>query len=176
MFQTLELLSLEVVCVSYNLVHWLNLLEMTIGWLWWQSVIFFLNIINRCYHVINWYFHTQLSFMFDTIFTARIVIQLIQILCVFIFRTRNFDICDLQYHITGAAIYKKRTLQWRHNERHGVSYHRCLDCLLKHQSSASLAFMRGIHRLPVNSLQKRLVTRKMFPFDDVIMHAIWLLI
>ena len=39
----------------------------------------------------------------------------------------------------------------------------------KHQSSASLAFVRGIHRWPVNSPHKRPVTRKMFPFDDVIM-------
>ena len=39
----------------------------------------------------------------------------------------------------------------------------------KHQSSASLAFVRGIHRGPVNSPRKRPVTRKMFPFDDVIM-------
>ena len=36
----------------------------------------------------------------------------------------------------------------------------------KHQSSASLAFMRGIHRWPVNSPHKWPVTRKMFPFDD----------
>ena len=36
----------------------------------------------------------------------------------------------------------------------------------KHQSSASLAFVRGIHRGPVNSLHKRPVTQKMFPFDD----------
>ena len=41
----------------------------------------------------------------------------------------------------------------------------------KHQSSASLAFVRGIHRGPVNSPHKRPVTRKMFPFDDVIMHS-----
>ena len=40
----------------------------------------------------------------------------------------------------------------------------------KHQSSASLAFVRGIHRWPVNSPHKWPVTRKMFPFDDVIMH------
>ena len=40
----------------------------------------------------------------------------------------------------------------------------------KHQSSASLAFVRGIHRGPVNSPHKWPVTRKMFPFDDVIMH------
>ena len=41
----------------------------------------------------------------------------------------------------------------------------------KHQSSASLAFVRGIHRGPVNSPHKWPVTRKMFPFDDVIMDA-----
>ena len=40
----------------------------------------------------------------------------------------------------------------------------------KHQSSASLAFVRGIHRGPVNSPHKGPVTRKMFPFDDVIMY------
>ena len=39
----------------------------------------------------------------------------------------------------------------------------------KHQSSASLAFVRGIHRRPVNSPHKGPVTRKMVPFDDVIM-------
>ena len=40
----------------------------------------------------------------------------------------------------------------------------------KHQSSASLAFVRGIHRWPVNSPHKWPVTRKMLPFDDVIMY------
>ena len=39
----------------------------------------------------------------------------------------------------------------------------------KHQSSAPLAFVRGIHRGPVNSPHKWPVTRKMFPLDDVIM-------
>ena len=39
----------------------------------------------------------------------------------------------------------------------------------KHQSSASLVFVRGIHRWPVNSPHKGPVTRKIFPFDDVIM-------
>ena len=38
----------------------------------------------------------------------------------------------------------------------------------KHQSSASLAFVRGIHRWTVNSPLKCPVTQKMFPFDDVI--------
>ena len=39
----------------------------------------------------------------------------------------------------------------------------------KHQSSASLAFVRGIHRWPVNSPRKGPVTRKIFTFYDVIM-------
>ena len=34
---------------------------------------------------------------------------------------------------------------------------------------SSLVFVRGIHRRPVNSPHKGPVTRKMFPFDDVIM-------
>ena len=37
----------------------------------------------------------------------------------------------------------------------------------KYQRSASLAFVRGIHRWPVNSPHKRPVTQKMSLFDDV---------
>ena len=40
----------------------------------------------------------------------------------------------------------------------------------KHQSSASLAFVRGIHRSPVNSPHKGPVTRKIFPVDNVLVH------
>ena len=39
----------------------------------------------------------------------------------------------------------------------------------KHQSSTSLAFERGIHPWSVNSPHKGPATRKMVPFDDVIM-------
>ena len=74
----------------------------------------------------------------------------------------------------------KRSLLWRPNERDGVSNHQPLDCFLnrlfrrrsrKHQSSASMAFVRGIHRRLVNSPYKEPITRKMFPFDDVIMYS-----
>ena len=69
-------------------------------------------------------------------------------------------------------------LRWRHNGHDGVSNpqpHHCLHTICsggdqrKHLSSASLAFVQGIHREPVNSLHKWPVTRKMFPFDDFIM-------
>ena len=43
---------------------------------------------------------------------------------------------------------------------------------INHQSSASLAFGRGIHRRRVNPPHKGPVTRNMFPFDDIIIiHA-----
>ena len=43
----------------------------------------------------------------------------------------------------------------------------------KHQSTASLAFVRGIHRWPVNSPHKWPVTRKMFLFDDITSLLCW---
>ena len=59
-----------------------------------------------------------------------------------------------------------------------VSNHQPHDCLLNRFSrrrskkiSASLAFVRGIHQGSVNSPHKRPVTRKMFPFDDVIIYS-----
>ena len=63
----------------------------------------------------------------------------------------------------------KAPLHWRHNGRNGVSNHQivcstvfsCVDELM-HQSSVSLAFVRGIHRGPVNSPHKWLVMRRMF--------------
>ena len=75
----------------------------------------------------------------------------------------------------------ENSLRWRHNERDGVSNHQPHDCLPivysgadqnKHQSFASLAFVRGIHRWPVNSPHKWPVTREMFLFDDVIMCSV----
>ena len=41
----------------------------------------------------------------------------------------------------------------------------------KHQTSASLAIVRGIHRWLVNFLHIGPVTRKVFPFDDVIISS-----
>ena len=70
------------------------------------------------------------------------------------------------------------TLQWHHNKGHDVSNHRHFDGLLKplfrctskkNQSSASLAFVRGFQRWPMDSPHKGPVTRKIFPFDDFIM-------
>ena len=57
-------------------------------------------------------------------------------------------------------------LQWRHNERDGVSHHQPHECLLnrlskRHQSSALLAFVWGQRWQKASNAEK-------FPFDDVI--------
>ena len=44
----------------------------------------------------------------------------------------------------------------------------------EYQSSASPSFVRGIHRRPENSPRKGPATRKMFPFDDVIIFVLLL--
>ena len=85
---------------------------------------------------------------------------------------------ELENHvISGKQWTHDASLQWRHNERDGVPHQLRHDCLLnclsrrkiKHQSSALLAFVRGIHRRPVNSTHKEPVTQKRHPFDDIIM-------
>ena len=61
------------------------------------------------------------------------------------------------------------TLQWRHNEPDGISYHKRRDCLLnrlfrrrsKETPKLGVTDLREGHKGPI--------TRKMFPFDDVIM-------
>ena len=42
---------------------------------------------------------------------------------------------------------------------------------MRYQSCASLAFLRGIHQWQYNSPHKVPVTRKIFPFDDIIMKS-----
>ena len=70
------------------------------------------------------------------------------------------------------------SLLWRQNERDGVSNHQSYDCLLnrlfirrskKLSKLRATGFGREIHRWPVNSPHKGPTTRKIFPFDDVIM-------
>ena len=70
------------------------------------------------------------------------------------------------YHKT-ISKYETRRCWTTHIENVMYSTH-----LRKHQSSASLAFVREIHRWPVNSPHKGPVTRGIFPFDDVIMSQI----
>ena len=82
--------------------------------------------------------------------------------------TRWLVFCHYGDVIMGAIASQITSLTSVHSTRYSDADQR------KHQSPASLAFVRGINRGPVNSPHKWPVTRKMFPFDDVIMHtALW---
>ena len=70
------------------------------------------------------------------------------------------------------------TLRWRHNDQAGVSNHQPYGCLLnrlfrRRSKETSKLRVTGLCAVnspgPVNSPHKGPVTRKMFPFDDVIM-------
>ena len=72
------------------------------------------------------------------------------------------------------------TLQWRHNDHNDVSNHQPRGCLLnrlfrrrwkKTSKLRVTGLCAGNSPGPVNSPHKGPVTRKMVPFDDVIMNA-----
>ena len=91
---------------------------------------------------------------------------------------RHHDLTD-----TGAFVWSLQcqwsnaeALHWRHNERDGVSDHLLHDCLLtclfRHKSKKTsklrvTGVCEGNSPGPVNSPHKRAVTRKTFPFDDI---------
>ena len=70
-------------------------------------------------------------------------------------RTENGQGCTLIQHIMIVCLFAQRYVQTQIKENI--------------KAPTSLAFVRVIHRSPMNSPQKGTVTRKMFPFDDVIM-------
>ena len=79
------------------------------------------------------------------------------------------------------ALFWPWSLQWRHNGRGCVSNHQPRDCLLKRlfrlrSKKTSKLHVTGLYAgnspVPVNSPHKWPVTRKIFPFDDVIMHQL----
>ena len=84
----------------------------------------------------------------------------------------NFHCPDSSKNSITSLIWGE-SLQWRYNDRDGVWFVYSTACSgadqRKHESSTALAFVRGIHRWSVNSPHKGPVTRKMFPFYDVIM-------
>ena len=67
--------------------------------------------------------------------------------------------------------YRSKPLQWRHNGRDGVSNHWRLDCLLTRwfRRWSKKTSKLSVIDLCEGNPHKGPVTRKMFPFDDVIM-------
>ena len=84
------------------------------------------------------------------------------------------DTSKLTFHLSSRDL----SLHWRHNDRNGVTNHQPHGCLLnrlfrRRSKKTSKLRVTGLcvwnSPGPVNSPHKEPVTRKMFPFDDVIM-------
>ena len=77
-----------------------------------------------------------------------------------------------EFHSHGHARYSNVIMSAKASQITGVSVVCTTVCSgadqRKHQSSASPAFVREIHRWPVDSPHKGPVARNMFPFDGVI--------
>ena len=85
--------------------------------------------------------------------------------------TSNFDKKSLDHYsdvIMGAMTSQITSLMIVYSNFHSGADQR------RHQSSASLAFVQGINRWPVNFPHKWPVTRKIFPFDDVILFYVYI--
>ena len=95
--------------------------------------------------------------------------------------TQAVDLLGQNYKFN-MSYHTHTTLQWRHN---GAMASQITSLTIvystiysdadqrKHQSSAWLAFVRGIHRYLDNSPHKWPITRNMFPFDDIIIISLY---
>ena len=114
-------------------------------WTWWHV---FISIHAVCWRAI----FKQPTMACNDRMTIRYTVQ------------GNYHICNYYSDvIIGAMVYQINSLAIVYSSVYSGADQR------KRQGSASMAFVRGIHRWPVNYPHKCPVTRKMFPFDNVIM-------
>ena len=125
------------------------------NWAWINNYVHFFMWVISNHACLNW----VQDFARDQSFYAEIVQKLITLVfpeIEVLWIHYNGAIIDaMSYQITGISIVGS-TIYSGADQR-------------KHQSFASLAFVRGIRRWPVVSPHKGPVIRKMFPFDGVIM-------
>ena len=96
----------------------------------------------------------------------------------------KFSCWDIEHYNINTTEVTMNTLRWRHNDHAGVSNHQPHGCLLNRLFGRRWKRTSKLHVTglcagnspgPVNSPHKWPVTRKMFPFDDVIMNEyIWI--
>ena len=89
--------------------------------------------------------------------------------------TNTANLMDLQVINSALGNKTSATLQWRHNERNGVSNHRRLDCLFKRlfrrrSKKTSKHCVTGLcerNSTVAGQFPKEPFARKMFSFDDI---------
>ena len=94
------------------------------------------------------------------------------------FQSRGFEAPQDPIEMFLTSQWRSPPLRWRHNDQDGVSNHQPHGCLLnrlfrrrsnKTSKLRNTGLCVGNSPVPVNSPHKGPVTRKMLPFDDVIM-------
>ena len=151
-----------------------------------QTVQFYFNIWNKtritkfsCYQFYRKYFDWRVNFLHNVrLYSLRLLVLGLAISQPP--RPHYWGVWKSQWIAQLWDAKTHFTSRWRHNEHDGVSNHQPHDCLFKRlfrrisKKTSKLRVtglcVRGIHRWPVNSPHKGPVTRKMFPFDDVIMY------
>ena len=95
--------------------------------------------------------------------SAQCSLKALETVCEFMLRRLGFQRREIQGPMSPAV-----TLQWRHNGRDGVSNHQPHHCLLNRLFKAQI---KETSKLRDNGhcVGKWPITRKMFPYDDVIM-------
>ena len=111
-----------------------------------------------------WYPHNDVGYIYviPSLFVVTLFLLLI-----------SFALCPIRSMRPTWLLY---TLQWRHNEHDSVSNHQRFGCLLsRYQAQIKENINGGLckENSPVTGEfpAKGPVTRKVFPFDDVIMYS-----
>ena len=120
-------------------------------------------------------YHMQDTYMYICYWVAHFFIANIR--CVLTLK-ESCILFHTQAHTQNLTKPLHNALHWRHNEGDGVSNHRRLHWLLScwfmcRSKKTSKLCVTGlcVGNSPVNSSHKRPVTRKLFPFNDVIMEC-----
>ena len=122
------------------------------------------NLMLKKYVLLTW----TISTLYFSMLWVRVFVCVCMHLCALVLMPNsiNLTFCHLFHYndtITSAMAPQITSLKIVHSTVYSGADQR------KHQSSASQAFVWGIHRLPANSPYKGPVMRKMFRFGGVIM-------
>ena len=132
--------------------------------LWWNDIYFKILVWNNSFQYANVFVYLGVVCISGAYAFACIIIDVdkatLKNMGTMIIRLHWEYITPRQNKTQRSGGHMGHALQWRHNERDGVSNHRRLDCSLnrlfrcrsknlKHQIFISLAFVRGIHRWSV---------------------------
>ena len=166
---------LKHICVRESGEHWFRS--------WLVAYLAPSHYLNQCWVIINWTPRNKLQWIFSLVKIQNLSFTKMHPK---LLSAKWLPFCSEGNELIELTTHDKRwtmaPLQWRHNDHDGVSNHQphgyLLNRLFRRRSKKTSKFRVtglcvGNSPGPVNSPHKGSVTRKMFSFDDVIMHVYW---